>query len=48
MAITIKQRGEKWRMIIQEEELEFEDREKLDKNLKIILDLKQEYGGLKQ
>lgn len=48
MAITIKQRWEKWRMIIQEEELEFEDREKLDKNLKIILDLKQEYGGLKQ
>lgn len=48
MAITIKQRGEKWRMIIQDEELEFENRKKLDENLKTILDLKEKYGKIKQ
>ena len=46
MVITIKQHGEKWKMIINNEEWEFEDRKDFDDNLKIILDTKEKKGRI--
>jgi len=48
MAIKIKLNQEKWRIEIDSEEWEFEDRKDFDTNLKILLDLKQNNGRLKQ
>ena len=47
MAIEIKQHQSKWRIKIEHEEWEFENRETLDKNLKQILDIKQSSGRIK-
>jgi len=45
--ITIKMNKEKWRIFISEEELEFENREDFDSCLKVILDLKDKFGRIK-
>lgn len=47
MAITIKQHGEKWRLIIENEEWSFENRKDLDDNLKKILDIKEKKGQIR-
>ena len=46
MAITIKDRGDKWRVVIQQEEWEFDKRKTLDENLKKILDMKEKDGRI--
>jgi hypothetical protein len=46
MAITIKQNGETWRVLIENEEWNFNDRKDLDENLKKILDIKEKKGRL--
>jgi len=48
MAITIKQRAEVWRLIISEEEWEFNNRADLEKALKTLLDMKTTRGNLKK
>ena len=46
MVIKIKQHGEKWRMILDNEEWEFKDRKEFEENLKKILDIKEIKGGI--
>jgi hypothetical protein len=46
MGITITQRGEKWRMRIQDEVWEFENKETFEKHLKEVLDLKEKHGRI--
>jgi len=45
--ITIKMYKEKWRININEEDFEFENREDFDACLKVILDLKDKFGRIK-
>lgn len=47
MAIKIKQHGEKWRIVIENEEWEFGTRKEFDENLKKILDIKDKNGRIK-
>jgi len=46
MAITIKKYQEKWRLIIQNEEWEFENLHDMEEILQDILDTKTNYGRL--
>lgn len=48
MAIEIKQYNKKWRIEIQSEEWEFENRISMEKGLKILLDLKEKRGQVKK
>lgn len=48
MAIKIKQNGQKWRVELQEEEWEFEDRTDMEKGLKTLLDLKEKKGQIRR
>lgn len=49
MGIKIKQYGQKWRIMIDEnEEWEFENRADMEKGLKTLLDLKEKKGQLKE
>ena len=45
--IGIKQNGEKWNMIIKEEQWQFETREQMEDILKNLLDMKETHGKLK-
>jgi hypothetical protein len=45
--ISIKQRQDKWRMEIKEEEFEFENKEELLKQITSFLELKNKYGKIK-
>ena len=44
MTIKITQYGEKWRIGIEHEVWEFDDRKDFDENLKTILDIKDKKG----
>ena len=48
MAIKIRQHGQKWRVELQEEEWEFENRADMEKGLKTLLDLKEKKGQIKR
>lgn len=45
--IGIRQRGEKWQIIVKEETWEFENREDMESELKKLLDSKETFGKLK-
>jgi len=47
MVIKIKQRGDKWRIGMDNEEWEFKDREEFDEFFKKILDIKEKKGRIK-
>jgi len=46
MGIKIKQNRMKWRIEIDNEEWEFEDRKEMEANLKILLDMKERKGDI--
>ena len=47
MALRIKQYKEKWRMDIENEELEFKNKEEFMKVFNQLLELKEKYGQIK-
>lgn len=47
MGITIRQQREKWNLSIDNEVWEFEDRETMERHLKVILDIKENKGRVK-
>lgn len=38
----------KWRISIKEEDWEYKDRKEMEANIKILLDMKEKYGQLKE
>ena len=48
MAIKISQAGEKWRLAIIEEEWEFPSREKMEEELRRLLNMKETYGKVRK
>ena len=48
MAITIRQKGQKWNIELCGEEWEFESRADMEKGLKTLLDMKQKKGQLRR
>ncbi|MCK9429498.1 MAG: hypothetical protein M0R17_05800 [Candidatus Omnitrophica bacterium] len=46
--ITIKEYGKNWRITLQDEIWQCEDREDMERVLKILLDLKEKKGRLKE
>lgn len=48
MSIVIRQRNQKWRLEIREEEFEFENRSEMEMALKDILEMKEKRGQIKE
>ena len=48
MSIKIKQNGEKYRLVIDDEEWEFLDRKSMELGLKFLLDLKEKRGKIQK
>ena len=47
MGIKIKQQQEKWRLELDNEEWQFDNRKDMEDGLKILLDLKEKKGRIK-
>ena len=48
MSIKIKQNGERYRLVIDDEEWEFLDRKSMELGLKFLLDLKEKRGKIQK
>ena len=46
--IGVKQHNETWRIVIKDEILEFKDREAMGEILSTLLDIKEDFGSLKE
>jgi len=47
MSVEIKKHGEKWRVVIKNEEWEFNDKMEMDQVLEKILNWKNKHGSIK-
>ena len=47
MGITIKQHNEKWKLFIENEEWQFDDRKSMENAIKVLLDIKERNGRIK-